>query len=135
MITLKLKTQPGIPVEAESINPENFKDKAADEIYQLPLWCGNRQEKIGDYFDIDVSDYDCGGLPKIVLKGDLSRFKRLGQGMTAGEMEIQSSVGFHAGSLMQGGQLTIRGDAGDWLGSHMEGGRIIVEGSAGNYVD
>jgi len=134
MITLKLKVQPTIPVEAESINPENLKGKTVNEIYGLPLWCGNREEKVGDYFDIDMDEAGSEDLQKVVLQGDLSRFKRLGQGMAAGEMEIESAVGFHAGAFMRGGMLTIRGDAGDWLGSHMEGGRILVEGSAGNFV-
>ena len=136
MIILKLKAQitDTIPREAESINPENIRGKTDSEISALPIWCGNRLETVGDYFDVDTSEASKGDLSKIVLQGDLSLFKRLGQGMTEGEMEIQSSVGFHAGSSMKGGLLTIKGDAGDWLGSHMEGGRILVEGSVGHYV-
>ena len=134
MITLKLKISPDIPVEAESIIPDNFKDKTAKEICELPVWCGNRQETLGGYFEVNIDADYSGDLPKIVIQGDLSRFKRIGQGMTGGEIEIQSSIGFHAGSFMKGGQLTIKGNAGDWLGAHMEGGRILVEGSVGNYV-
>ncbi|NLI93795.1 MAG: formylmethanofuran dehydrogenase subunit C [Peptococcaceae bacterium] len=144
-ITLRLKEQPSIPVEAESINPENLKGKSLKEIYHLPLWSGNRRQKLEDYFEVEITE--SGGeaeeakvlqsednLAKVVLAGDLSRFKRLGQGMAAGEMEIRGSVGFHAGASMRGGVLRIKGNAADWLGAHMEGGQIMVEGSAGHFV-
>ena len=134
MITLRLKVQPSIPVEAESINPENFAGKTLDEILEIPVFCGKHEEKVGDYFEVKIGRAKKGELHKVVLQGKLERFKRLGQGMSAGEMEVRSSVGFHAGAFMKGGKLTIKGDAGDWLGSHMEGGLILVEGSVGNYV-
>ena len=134
MITLTLKVSPNLPVEAENIKPETFAGKTAEEILEIPVWHGNSEEKVGDYFEIKVGRAAKGELHKVVLKGNLERFKRLGQGMTTGEMEVHSSVGFHAGAFMVGGKLTIKGDAGDWLGSHMEGGTILVEGSVGNYV-
>lgn len=152
-VTLILKKQPSLPVEAESINPINVTAKSIPEIENLILWNGKRQEKVGDYFEVRITplaetEKDVkldekgigvvsnaqGGLDKLVVQGDLSRFKRLGQGMTAGEMVILGSVGFHAGALMRGGKLLIHGNAGDWLGAHMEGGQIRVEGSAGHFV-
>ena len=152
-VTLVLKKLPSLPVEAESINPENVTAKGIKDIENLTLWSGNRQEKVGDYFKVSITPLNetgkagdsalasiapgreaQDGLAKLVVQGDLSRFKRLGQGMTAGEMEIRGSVGFHAGALMRGGKLLIQGDAGDWLGAHMEGGQIRVEGSAGHFV-
>lgn len=142
-ITLNLKKRPNLPVEAESITPDNFFEKSVDEIYKLPLYSGNRLEKVGDYFNVEVTAPDEEGapgtphqdrLPKIVLIGDFSRFKRIGQEMTAGEIVIQGSAGFHTGAMMHGGAIHIQGDAGDWLGAHMEGGQITVEGSAGHFV-
>lgn len=141
-ITLKLKEQPNLPVEAENITPDNFIGKSIDEIYEIPLLGGNRQEKIGDYFIVEAAEADDEGtqaipqdsFPKILLNGDFSRFKRIGQAMTAGEIVIRGSIGFHTGAMMRGGAIRILGDAGDWLGAHMEGGEIIVEGSAGHYV-
>jgi formylmethanofuran dehydrogenase subunit C len=144
LITLVLKRVPSYPVEAENINPENVSGKEIAEIKSLPLWCGNRQANVGDYFDVKVENFDRpvedsfslekGQPAQLVLKGDLSRFKRLGQGMRAGEMTVCGSVGFHAGALMRGGTLVIKGNAGDWLGAHMENGLIKVEGSAGNFT-
>lgn len=150
-VTLVLKEIPSVPVEAESINPENVTEKGIQEIESMPLWCGNRQERVGDYFDVEItsleetkngvadpvsnsSNTDQKNLAKLVLQGDLSKFKRLGQGMAAGEMVIQGSVGFHAGALMRGGTLLIQENAADWLGAHMEGGHIRVKGSVGHFV-
>lgn len=139
-MTLRLKEQPTIPVEAEGITPDNLSGKNLAEIYSLPLWSGNRQQKLEDYFEVEITEQRGEALQtesnsaRILLLGDLSRFKRLGQGMTAGEMEIQGSVGFHTGALMRGGKLRIKGDAGDWLGAHMAGGQITVEGSAGHFI-
>jgi formylmethanofuran dehydrogenase subunit C len=129
-----------LPVEAESINPESINEKRIEEIKRLPLWCGSRQEEVGAYFDIDIAagtesnSLGEDDLPELVLKGDLSRFKRLGEGMRAGTMVIQGSAGFHAGACMRGGTLVIHGNAGDWLGAQMEGGMIQVAGSAGHFA-
>jgi len=139
-VTLALKQIPSLPVEAESLNPENITNKGIEDIKHLPVWCGRQQEEVGAYFDVEITaDAENNGsgkddLPELVLKGDLSRFKRLGQGMGAGTMVIQGSVGFHAGALMRGGTLVIQGNAGDWLGAHMEGGLIQVEGAAGHFT-
>lgn len=139
-VTLTLKQTPSLPVEVEGINPENVGGKGAQEIQHLLLWCGNRQEELGDYFDVDITtatENNGGresGLPELILHGDLSRFKRLGQGMSAGKMVIHGSVGFHTGALMRGGILEIHGSAGDWLGAHMEGGLIRVDGDTGHFT-
>jgi formylmethanofuran dehydrogenase subunit C len=139
-VTLVLKQTPSLPVEAESINPEAVAGKGVEEIKRLPLWCGNCQESVGAYFDVEVTEgvnpsaADGEELPELFLKGDLSRFQRLGQGVRAGLMVIQGAAGFHAGAAMRGGRLVIQGDAGDWLGAEMEGGLIQVEGSTGHFA-
>lgn len=139
-ITLLLKQIPPVPVEAESINPESVSAKGRREIEDLPLWVGNSQERVGDYFRVEVEetegrrDDDNDRLAALHLVGDLSRFKRLGWGMNRGEMFIRGSTGPHAGAFMRGGTLVIQGQAGDWLGAHMEGGKILVQGSAGNFA-
>lgn len=137
LITLKLKEQPVIPVEAEAIAPGNLSGKSRDEILRLPVWSGNREEKLGDYFEVEITETtepSEDSLPKVVLHGDLTKFKNIGQGMAGGEMEVCGSTGFHTGARMKGGILRIDGNAGDWLGAHMEGGLISVEGNAGHFA-
>lgn len=136
-VVLTLKEQPPLPVEAEKIIPENFKGKSPDEIYGIPLLLGNREIKIEDFFRVETRGDDegkTGNAVKLLLKGDLSRFKNLGWGMAEGEMVVEGSVGFHAGTTMRGGSLVVKGNAGDWLGAHMTGGKIAVSGSAGHFI-
>lgn len=140
-IRLTLRTAPDLPVEAEALNPENVTGKNRAEIESLPLLVGNRRERVGDHFEVDVIEdtstepaHDEDSLAALLLVGDLTRFKRLGERMTAGRMVVDGPVGFHAGAHMSGGSLTLLGDAGDYLGAHIRGGRIEVRGSAGHFA-
>jgi formylmethanofuran dehydrogenase subunit C len=95
---------------------------------------------VADWFDVAVAEAPAarddgpGGPADLLLSGDLTRFKRLGEGMSGGSMVIDGSVGFHAGARMSGGSLTVHGDAGDFLGAHMTGGLLVVNGDAGHYA-
>ncbi|KTE91134.1 hypothetical protein AT727_05925 [Desulfitobacterium hafniense] len=132
LIHLTLKAEPALPVEAESITPDNLRGKNEEEIKNLPVWCGNVQEKIGDYFEVEKEQ--SAGEIRVVLTGECAQFKRIGQGMSFGELVIEGGAGFHTGALMRGGSLQIKGDVADWLGAQMEGGRITVAGNAGHFV-
>jgi formylmethanofuran dehydrogenase subunit C len=120
-----------IPVEAENISTDYFAGKQKSEIEALPVWEGNRERKIGDLFDVRVEEKS--GM-MVVIDGDVEMVKRIGEGMSYGEIVIKGSVGMHCGALMKGGKITINGDADDWCGRELRGGEIVVEGTAGNYV-
>jgi formylmethanofuran dehydrogenase subunit C len=139
-VTLSLKQTPPVPVEAESLNPENVAGKDEREIGLLPLLVGKQWETVASWFHVAVAaapaddGHEPDGCADLVLRGDLTRFKRLGEGMSRGRMIVEGPVGFHAGARMSGGSLTIHGDAADFLGAHMTGGRIVVRGNAGHYT-
>ena len=139
-VTLSLKETPRVPVEAESLVPEKVLGKDEREIGLLPLLVGNETRTVADWFHVAVGPNTADGGNKVdghadlVLRGDLTRFKRLGESMSSGRMVVESSVGFHAGARMSGGTLTIHGDAADFLGAHMVGGLIVVRGNAGHYT-
>jgi formylmethanofuran dehydrogenase subunit C len=137
-VTLSLKETPRVPVEAESLVPEKVLGKDEREIGLLPLLVGNERRTVADWFHVTVSppasDSESNGQADLVLRGDLTRFKRLGEGMSSGRMLVEGPVGFHAGARMSGGSLTICGDAADFLGAHMLGGLIVVRGNAGHYT-
>lgn len=142
-VTLSIKEKNIIPIEADTITPDNFASKLKEEIETIPVWYGNTQVPLGEMFDVicecSESEECClmqanADNVKIVMNGDLSRVKRIGQGMTGGEIEINSNVDMHCGSNMAGGKITINGDADSWLGCEMKGGEIILNGNAGYYV-
>jgi formylmethanofuran dehydrogenase subunit C len=137
-IRLTLKKIPGIPVEAENIKPENMAGKTISEIKDIPILVGKYLEPLGEWFDVNVTEAldesTESSFADLIVNGDLTRFKRLGEGMSQGKMQINGPVGFHAGAKMNGGELVINGDTGDYLGAHIKAGLIIVNGNAGHYT-
>jgi formylmethanofuran dehydrogenase subunit C len=83
MITITPKTQYTVPVQAACINPDLFAGKSVKEIAALPITEGNKHLLLGDLFEIT---YDNAETPSITLNGDFSKVKRVGQGMSSGEI-------------------------------------------------
>lgn len=130
---MKLKIAPEFPLEVDTITPDNFAGKSVDEIKTLVVYHGNEEKTIGDYFDVSGSSGEVNDT-KIILEGNLSNVKRIGEKMTGGEIVINSNVGMHVGNQMKGGKITVNGNADDWAGAMLEGGELEITGDAGNYV-
>ena len=131
MIVLTPLRQFQFPVMAECINPDVFQGKSVAEIAALDIWEGNRQKKLGDLFKIKE---DPAETPNITLNADASEVRRVGMGMTNGEIVVNSNVGMHLGEKMAGGKITVKGNAAGWAGSGMKGGHIEILGNAGDYL-
>ncbi|RLG33897.1 formylmethanofuran dehydrogenase subunit C, partial [Methanosarcinales archaeon] len=134
-ITLSMKQSITVPLEAENITPDNLAGKSVDEIKAVTVYHGNSEAVIGDFFDVTVEG--SGNDPastEIIIKGDLTRVKRIGEGMSAGSIVIEGDCDMHCGAFMRGGKITVKGNADAWAGREMRGGEIIIEGDAGNYV-
>src|SRR4051794_24276467 len=125
MLTLTLREEPVVPLDAEVLSPDRLADASREEIEALPVWHGNERTRVGEFFSVSGAGDD------VRLEGDLSRVKFVGAGMTAGRLTVAGDVGMHAGAGMRGGELHVEGDAGDWAGAGMRGGRLVVRGSAG----
>lgn len=134
VVKLSLKKANKIPIEADTVNPDNFAGRTKKEIEAVLVWYGNGQCPLGDFFTVEVEGSDSVENTKLVIDGDVSRVKRIGQGMSAGEIEINGNVDMHCGFGMKGGKITINGDADSWLGCEMKGGEIILNGNATYYV-
>ena len=138
-ITLTLKKtikKPNIPIEAEAITPDNFAQKNLEEIQQLSIWRGNKEITLKDVFSIKLEDDSSTELKdvEILLKGDLSNFKRIGQQMTNGTIIVIGSVGMHLGVQLAGGKIIVTGDVDDFAGANMKGGELHIKGDAGHYL-
>jgi formylmethanofuran dehydrogenase subunit C len=131
MITLTPLRKFDVPIQAACINPDVFKGKDTAEIANLPVTEGNQQLKLCSLFEIKEDNAET---PTITINGDVSKVKRIGQGMKTGEIVINGDVGMHTGEKMLGGKITINGNAGGWTGSEMKGGTIEIHGDGGNYV-
>jgi len=136
-LTLKKSaTKSNIPIEAEIISPDNFIDKDLMEISRLSVWRGNKELTINQVFTISGDHVKGGEIKnlKIILKGDLSKIKRIGQKMSDGLIDIKGSVGMHLGTQMAGGKIIVQENAGDFAGANMKGGEMHIFGNAGHYL-
>jgi len=131
LITLRALRIPRLGLEAEEISPENLAQRDAEEIRSIELWSGKRRIALGKVFDVFVGNGDDAILD---IWGDISRVKRLGQGMSTGKMILHGGSGMHLGNQMTGGEILVEGDVASWCGSEMKGGSITVKGSAGHYL-
>jgi formylmethanofuran dehydrogenase subunit C len=129
MISLTLKERPSVPLEAERISPDVMAGLSHDAIRALPVLLGKRQRRLDDFFEIDGAASD-----ELALRGDLSRVKWIGRGMTRGRVAIVGDVGMHLGASMKGGVIEVTGNVSDWLGAEMTGGLIRIRGNAGGQV-
>ncbi len=129
---LSLHTQPEVPLEAEVISPDQLKGLTESEAASLPVYHGNRKEKLGDFFTINGKVDSGDGL--VDVDGDLSSVKLIGHSMTFGRLTVSGNVGSHLGAVMSGGEIAVEGDAADWVGREMSGGRIVISGNAGHMV-
>lgn len=143
VIRLKLKeevvktstSEAVIPIEVDSLTPDKLFGKNEEAIKGVKIWWGNRQEDTSYLFDVNVEgEAKNADEVKIVFEGDLSVVKRIGEGMKAGEIEIDGDVNMHCGAMMEEGSLKVKGNADCWTGREMKGGEIIIEGDAEDYL-
>jgi formylmethanofuran dehydrogenase subunit C len=128
-VVATLKEELTTPLEVEALSPDNLAGLGHAEILDQPVYLGNRQRRLGDFFEVEGEKSD-----SLELRGNLAQVKWIGRGMTRGSIVIQGNAGMHLGAYMTGGTITVEGDAADWLGAEMTGGLIRIHGSAGGQV-
>lgn len=128
-ITLTLKEQPTVPLEAESLSPDVLAGLGHDEIRALPVFLGKRRLRLDDFFEIEGAGSD-----ELEIRGDARQVKWIGRGMTRGRITITGNAGMHLGAYMKGGAIEVSGNASDWVGGEMSEGLIRVRGNAGGQV-
>ena len=126
---LHLKEPVTLPVEADSISPDRFAGLSQSEVAALPLLVGRRQRTIGDLFAVEGD-----GAEEIVVEGNLSHVKYIGQEMSHGRITVRGDAGMHLGAKMSGGEIVVHGDVAAWAGAHMSGGTIRVHGNASSML-
>jgi formylmethanofuran dehydrogenase subunit C len=129
MITLTLKEQPNVPLEAEVLSPDVMAGLTNADIRALPVFLGKRQQRIDDFFAVEGEASD-----QLQIRGDTAKVKWMGRGMTRGRITIAGDAGMHLGSHMKGGTIEVAGKASDWVGAEMSGGMIRIRGNAGGQV-
>jgi formylmethanofuran dehydrogenase subunit C len=129
VITLGLRQEFSVPLEAETITPDAFLGRSLSDIERLPVVQGNAEGRLADFFSVAGATDET-----IRLEGDLTRVKYIGKAMTRGRIEIFGDAGMHLGAEMRGGAIFVRGNTGDWAGAEMRGGLLRVTGRAGHLL-
>jgi formylmethanofuran dehydrogenase subunit C len=133
MISLRLRQPVDVPLEVEAITPEALAGRTAAEIERMPVFQGNREAALGDFFAVDIRAADAADLLRLEGSG-LERVKHVGHGMRRGCIAIAGDAGMHLGAEMRGGTILVEGSVGDWAGAEMRGGLLHVRGSAGHLL-
>ncbi|HEY7896202.1 MAG TPA: formylmethanofuran dehydrogenase subunit C [Gemmatimonadaceae bacterium] len=127
VITLTLRAPVARRLEVEGIAPNALATLDESDIARLPVWDGPHTVPLGDVFQVRGGRSD-----RVRVSGDLSMIDAVGAGMTAGELQVEGSVGRYAGTRMAGGVLRVAGDAGYGAGLEMTGGLLDIAGNAGD---
>jgi formylmethanofuran dehydrogenase subunit C len=133
-VTLTMKQEPELYLEAECITPDALAGKTPAEIAAFPVYQGKEDRTLGEYFTISGAPGATAAETQIVLNGDCSKVKYIGCRMSAGEVIVNSSADMYTGAWMKGGRLHVRGDVHSFCGLGMENGEFIIDGNAGNYL-
>lgn len=129
-LTLTLKRTSNVPLEVEGITPDILRGKSLAEIERLPIFEGNVQLALAEFFSVAGDPNDA----TIDWEGQLAGVHWIGAKMASGRMTIHGDCGRHLGSEMSGGEIHVLGNASDWVGGEMHGGLIHVRGNAGHLV-
>lgn len=136
MVDLTLKPKKfdhKIPLEAESISCDIFAGKTIEEINKLPVFHGNQKATLKDFFEIKGTKEDSAENIRIIIEGDVSQVKNIGQNMKAGEIVIKGNAGMHTAEYLNGGSVIVEGDVGDFSANEVKKGKVHVKGNAGAY--
>ena len=125
MITLTLKKEPEVPIEAEALSPDIVSKLSNDELRALPIFYGKHQLRLDEFFEVEGELSE-----ELEIHGAASRVKWLGRGMTHGQLRSVGSAGLHLGAFMKGGNIDVTGKASDWIGAEMARGLNSVGGNA-----
>ncbi|HJK66716.1 MAG TPA: formylmethanofuran dehydrogenase subunit C [Methanocorpusculum sp.] len=133
-VTVTLEKQPELYLEADLITPDQFAGKSVEEIGAIEISEGKIKYPLSAFAKIEGASGATAAETKIVLNGDWTRVKRIGQQMTAGEIVINSNTDMYTGGWMKGGKITVNGNVDSFTGIAMAGGELTVNGSAQNHV-
>jgi len=133
-VTLTLSNKPELFLECNNVTPDAFSGKSIEEIASLDVWEGKYRTNLGEFFTVEGKSGATADETSIVVKGDCTRVKRIGQQMTGGEIMVEGNADMYTGGWMKGGKIHIKGNVDSFCGIGMEGGEILIEGDAGNHV-
>lgn len=133
-VVLTLNVTPDIPIEAETITPNEFAGKTISRIGGLSVHQGNQTLSLKDFFNINGTSGKTAENTEIVVAGDLRKVKMIGKKMNGGKITVDGDVGMYLGAEMRSGRIHVKGSVDAWAAAEMLGGNIQIEGDASDYL-
>ncbi|MCG7854851.1 MAG: formylmethanofuran dehydrogenase subunit C, partial [Methanoregulaceae archaeon] len=101
ILKTRQRAKPKIPIEAETIIPQNFLRKNDVHVYE-----GNKERKLEDLFYITIEGPAVSpDQVEVILTGDTGVIKRVGEYMNAGRIVVEGDIGMHCGNFMSAGEI------------------------------
>ena len=130
MFLFRLKDEPEVCVEVDTLLPEKLKKLDAREVKNLKVRLGRLEVSVEELFDVEKVEGE-----SVIFEGKwLERVKRIGFGMADGEIVVRGNAGMYAGAFMKGGRIVVEGNVDRFAGMNMSGGEIVVRGNASDYL-
>ena len=102
-ITLTLKEQPAVPLEAEVLSPDVVAPLDHDALARPAGVPGQAAAAAWT----TSSTVEGAGSDELEIRGDAGRVKWIGRGMTRGRITIVGNAGMHLGAYMKGGTIEV----------------------------
>lgn len=128
---LRLRAHPALRLELAGLAPLALTGETPSSLARRPVWHGNEQVPLGEFFDVESLAADG---PELVFDGDLSRCDGVGRGLDGGRIRVEGDVGDYVGAGMNAGEIVVTGRAGMLAACEMAGGRLEVGGDVGDYA-
>ena len=133
-LTLEITQTPHV-LDVEGVfTPDALAGKSIEDIKNMELQIGRRKKPVSEFFEVSGEVGETPEETKLIIKGNVSMVKRIGLGMTAGEIVVDGDAGMYVGAMMKGGKITVNGNVDSFAGREMLGGELTIKGNAGDYL-
>src|SRR5271157_6599216 len=100
-VTLTPFKTPERMLEGYNITPDSFAGKSTAEIADLEAHEGKVKVRLGDYFDVSGNPGKTAAETDILVAGDCSRVKYIGNKMTSGSITVKGNADMYVGGWMK----------------------------------
>lgn len=126
-LTFTLKEKPAQRVDLSPLS--TLTELSIEEIKALPLFCGKRQLRLEELFEVAGDDRD-----HIIIQNSCDKLDSIGLGLERGEITVEGDAGAYLGMRMKGGKITVYGNTGIFTACEMKGGLIKINDNAGDFL-
>jgi len=126
VVTVSLRAPVAEPLKVDGLTADRVAGLSECEIAALPAWLGDRQARLGDFFEVKGERAAC-----VRVVGSLGNVHGVAAGMAGGELLIDGDAGPGVAQAMTGGLVVAGGDVGADAARSMIGGTLVVVGRTG----